>query len=362
MGFLAAAYLLDAADDASPYADTPASAEMRTEHFQFRYLPADRAGALALSAIADEGLEALQQLLGVERSRLIVADLTETSSEHFGIAGWQKVRIERGVLDDPVMRRHVLYHEAVHVLATALSDRRLAEHGAYAHFFSEGLAEWAAHRLHDMSNAREALLDQAAAAWQRHNLRFDDLMNAGGFLAQYDEWLVYAVGYAWVDALVSACGEQQPGNALRAMARPQAPRTFSGRRFWRDTLQISGCDLAAVNARFAELLGTRELDPQRLPVVDGGLFDASESLLVFEVSLEPVVPGRSFDVAVRVRDEARAGRAGTMTRYATIDDGKPALVYVPTSAVSGVRFQYQLGVEVDPDEPLLYGRWRSESR
>lgn len=335
-----------------------ASSDILTERYHFRYVDADRTGALALSKTADASYDALSRLLHTEVSSRIVADLTEQSSEHLGIAGWQKLRIERGILDDPLLRAHVLNHETVHVLAASASRRRLGEHGEDGQFFVEGLAEWAAHQILDYPESREGLLDLAAAAWQRFDLRFDDMLSRSAFVARHDEWLTYALGYAWMEALAATCGVDAPGEAVRAMGREDTPKDLSGRRFWQQILQLIGCDLSAVNARFALAMSEHTVSPAGIPRVRGGPFNVSDELLVFEVSLEPVDPGRTYRVAVRVRDSADTGRLSVVQRSAEIESGQPTLIYVPNNGLSGESFQYQLGVAFAKDQPMYFEQWQ----
>jgi hypothetical protein len=335
---------------------------LHTRHYQFRYLPQDRDGALALSSIADAAHARIRALLGASVGARTVADLTETSPEHQGIAGWQTMRIERGVLRDRRLAAHVLYHETAHVLAAAESQRRIFDNAAYAAFFSEGLAEWVAHSSHDHPRAREALLDQAAASWQRFDLRFDELVDAGAFAARHDDWLVYALGYAWVSSLAQRCGEDAPGRILRAMAHDDAPRGLVGRRLWQDTLQRIDCDLDQVNAHFASTLDERTVAPARLPQLRASVVQVSETLLVFEVAVESPDPAREYEVSVRIRDSARGGRAGMSQSSTTVRAGRPSLVYLPNDGLSGRRFQFQVGVTFEEDEPPFFQRWVSATR
>jgi hypothetical protein len=347
-------------DAALGRADSQAQLEsIETQYYEISYYALDRPHAQILQKEADQRSQQVQQLLGMTSSDLILADLTDTSADHLGIAGWKKLRIRRSALYDPEQRSHVFVHETTHVLAAAASDRRLSEHNSYALFFSEGLAEWASYEILGLPEQRQALRLLAALAWQRFNLRFDDFLYASAFRARFDESLIYALGEAWVSALAQVCGNQAPGAALQAMARPNAPRQLAGGAFWRDTLQASGCDLSAVNGRFSLWMRDYRSELNAVPILTGAIEATGEQLLV-TLMLNGPKPGRAYKVSVRVRDNPNASPAAVYSQSAELKTGERITLKLPQYGISGERFQYQLGVEFLPGQRSFFGRWIDE--
>ncbi len=328
-----------------------------TRHFDFSFFAEDNAAAQALARDADGHARAVMKLLDVETNRRIVADLTDDSVDHLGIAGWNKLRMQRDSLyGDEGLRTHVLVHETVHVLSMIASDRRLGEHAAYAQFFSEGVAEWAAYETVGLEDQRQALRALSALAWNRFELDFAQMMDALSFRSRYDQNLVYALGEAWVATLADVCGETAPAAVLAAMGRADAPQSLTGVAFWRDTLQAAGCDLARVNAQFDLMLGGLRDELSSVPAVTSGA-TADGDLLRVTVTVAKAEPVRIYYVHVRVRDSAQVSSAGMASGVEAVATGSSATFEFPASTVSGERFQYQVGLEFLDGERPFYGPW-----
>ena len=331
----------------------------QTQYYEISFYGEDREQAWLFLDEADQYAEQVQQLIDFTTSELILADLTHSSADHLGIAGWNKLRMERSALYDEDLRSHVFVHETAHVLAAAASDRRLRDNHAHALFFTEGLAEWASFQILGLDEQRDALRLLSALAWKRLNLRFEDMLYAGNFRSQFDEALIYALGEAWVSTLADVCGEQAPGAALAAMARPGAPRRARGNEFWRDTLQASGCDLGAVNSEFSLLMRSYENQIDAVPELNAAISTKDDQLIV-RLSLSSLETEQPYDVFVRVRDSAAATSLSVVTESATLQPGESVSLRLPLRMISGQRFQYQLGIEFLPGERPFFGRWIDE--
>src|SRR5262249_14864807 len=140
----------------------------------------------------------VREWLGAPDVERIVADLTDQSSEHAGLAGWKKLRLDVRPPKSNAMLVHALYHETSHVFAAALSEGTPDRRRMAMRFFDEGLAEHVAWQLlPDGASARDEARRIAALAHSRFHLRFEDLLEPEAFLRRHDEYLLYALGEVW---------------------------------------------------------------------------------------------------------------------------------------------------------------------
>jgi hypothetical protein len=292
-------------------------------------------------------------------TELTLADLTDDSADHLGIAGWKKLRISPNALRDPNQRSHVFVHESAHVIAATASNRRLQDHSNYTLFFNEGLAEWLSYEILGLEKQRSALRLLAALAWQRFDLRFSDFLYAGSLRARFDENLIYALGESWVSSLVAVCGVHAPGATLRAMARTDAPQQLRGEAFWRDTLQAIDCNLTAVNGDFALTMRGYQSQIADVPHLNGTVH-VQPGRLSADLTLSETQPSQTYRVYVRVRDNARVSPTSTVARSGQLQSGETLTLRLPQPRLSGERFQYQLGFEFLPGERPFFGRWIDE--
>lgn len=330
-----------------------------TQYYEISYYGADAEQARVLLNEADRYAEQIMQLLNFETSERTLADLTDSSTDHLGIAGWKKLRMKRSALYDDDLRAHVFVHESAHVLAAAASDRRLSDHYPYSLFFIEGLAEWVSFELLDLEDERHSLRLLSALAWHHMDLRFDDILYSGAFRNQFDNNLIYALGEAWVSTLAEVCGQAAPGAALKAMARPDAPQRVQGSTFWRDTLQAGSCDLGTVNSRFELLMRSYEEQIVGVPELTGAISTLNERLVV-SLTLGASDVEDAYNVFVRVRDSASASPQSVISESAELFEGETVEVELPLRMISGQRFQYQIGLEFLPGERPFFSRWIDE--
>ncbi len=328
---------------------------VETEFYRLSHYARDEKFAQLLQLEADEHYRNVEQLLGISLSGKVVADLTDTSDQHLGIAGWKKLRMRSSALRDADERAHVFVHETVHVLVGIGSDRRMSDHADDARFFSEGIAEWASYETLELDETRNALRILASAAWTRHDLKFDDLMSAAVFAEKYDENVIYAIGEAWVSSLARACGQQAPGDVVRAMADLGATN-LAGEAFWASVLNRANCDYSAVNTDFLQLLSEYAEDVETIPTVHGGIRRIDDELDV-TLELEGITSGNSYTVTVRVRQDAQVFQAHAYSDHVTLQVGESANIVIPSWVLSGDTFQYQLGIEFIEGERVFYGPW-----
>lgn len=327
---------------------------LQTEHFVFEYPTAAREPAMLVMREADTAYVRVSEMLGVERAGRVVADLTEQSEMHAGIAGWKKVRINVGS-EDPGWLKHVLYHEVAHVMAAAATNTRISEHHHATFLFSEGLAEYVASSLLKSEREDPTWLPLAGTAVTRLDITFDDLVDQSRFLARYDPNLVYPVGHSWVVALVRACGEQAPQRVLRSMRREDLPQRLSGRDFWEQVMLGARCSLEVVNARWLSAM-QRAARAAKIPT-PVGVFVGKGERAQFEVDLEGARPDATYSVGLRVRDNPRSSLAQTAHARGRWQ-GEAVVLEVDARVVAGERFQFQVGVVPLAGGRPFFGRWQ----
>ena len=333
-------------------------AELKTRDYHLTFYRDDAQRARLLSLEADEFFDNVQSLLDAPSSdELIVADLTDSGEFHLGVAGWKRLRVARESLYEPDERAHVFVHETSHVLADLTANGRLTDHGGYTAFFNEGLAEWVSYESLDLPAQRHALRVLAAAAWNRHDLRFGDILFVDSFRSRFDQNLVYALGEVWVSGLARACGSRAPGDVLRAMGRDDAPQRLRGQRFWLATLQHIGCDLTRVNTAMEQLIDEYEEEAEAIPHLLTNVLRTGDRNFAVRLQLVEVAPEESFKVNIRVRDGPSTPEVATASKTVRVAGGDSPTTTEIHAPLSGDRFQYQTGIYFIENERPLYSRW-----
>lgn len=328
-----------------------ATRRQRTARYELTYPVSHEARALALIADVDAIHGAVQRELGADPGPDLVADLTEVSGEHLGIASWTHLRVGLVAEPDPVRLRHTFAHETVHAFQHRLSDERQGDARRATRFFAEGSAEHVAYRVAPNEPAHVQARAIAAASWVRHRMVGADLLDDDRLRARFDgSTLVYSLGERWSAALAAACGDAAVGDALRAMAREGAPRDLPPLAFWQDTLRSFGCDLEAVEAAFAarmaadaEALRDRI---ERIPRIAGGVAarDGGALRVVGLLDREPD-PQTTFFVRLRADPEAEDTETIAIRGRR---DGRRVVCSVPSALLPAARFQLQLCALDDP--------------
>ncbi|HXU81443.1 MAG TPA: ABC transporter permease [Polyangia bacterium] len=350
----------------APPSDEPGLSQrtltFETERFHFTYREGRADRAMVIIREADRAYRRVRTWLpgpdgdGGDR---IVADLTDASSEHLGIAGWKKLRIDLRP-SSPALLRHVLYHETSHVLAAQPGE--LPERQAGLRFFSEGLAEYVAYELEPQPEEREHARRMAALARTRYQLHVEDLMSPGAFVARHDEFLLYALGEVWVAGLVEACGPQLPARLVATFADPTLPRSLAGLELWRAALQRHHCDLDRVMSRYEQRLRRLEPSTNLVPLASARLVDEEAGRLVFEVVVvEAPTPG-PWQVTVRLRDDPGTPVDDWVIETFPVTKGTPQRLPVRPPVRQGQRFEFQVGAAKDDQARPFFTRWQSVTR
>ena len=140
------------------------TAEYETERYTFSYPVSHEARALALADEADRLHTEVQAYLGADRGPKLLADLTDVSGEHLGIASWTHLRVGLVGETDPVRLQRTFTHETVHAFQHRLSDRRQSDAGAAAQFFARARRSTSRSRSY---RSRRGARRRAGSAWPR---------------------------------------------------------------------------------------------------------------------------------------------------------------------------------------------------
>ena len=353
-------------DEESQVATDQPVRSLDTEHFRFSYHPAQEVQAHFIGREADQAYRRVRERLGAPAVEHIVADLTETSDHHLGIAGWKKMRLDIRPPKSEGLLRHVLYHETTHVLAAAVAEGISGARDAEARFFAEGLAEWVSYQLLGPAAAggprRDDARRVAGLAHGRFRLRFQDLLDPEEFLGRHDEYLLYALGEVWVAALVETCGAGSPAKLLRAFGAG-APQRLEGPQLWRNSLQTAGCDLDRVVGRYEQRLRQAEADAATVPIAAGSLVGERDGQLLFQLRVESPEPRETpWRVTVRVREDPETPPDQVVIKTVTWSPGTTAPVAIPAPPGTGRRIQFQVGARSRPEAPVFFSRWQSSTR
>jgi hypothetical protein len=349
------------------WVDSPPSADegqaqrtltFETERFHFTYREGRSAQAMIVIREADRAYRRVRTWLPGADGDRIVADLTDASSEHLGIAGWKKMRLDLRPRS-PALLRHVLYHETTHVLAAHEGEPPARQ--AALRFFSEGLAEYVAYELEPMPEQRDHARRIAALARAQYQLHLEDLMDPTAFVARHDEYLLYALGEVWVAGLVDACGPQLPARLVATFADPTLPEALGGLELWRAALQRQSCDLDRVMSRYEQRLRRLEPSAAALPTASARWLGEAQGRLRFDVSVRAPTAG-PWLVTLRLRDDATTPADDLVIETTPVRVGAMARLEVEPPARGGRRFEFQVGAARDADTRPFFTRWQSVTR
>ena len=367
------------ADPDAPPAPTEIAfltSEARSRHYVFVYPDNFRSDAMDLVGRSDRILEAAAHVVGAARVPSITVDLAETSAHHEGIAAGNRIRM--GLVDQDRWRlAHVLAHESTHVLQHTVSDMHLGEHGETTRFFIEGSAEWVAFEICEsdalgLTTAEERLSERevraasrlvAALSAERHEIRFETLLDDAAFRARYDTALAYPLGETLTEAIARACGDEAPGRFMASFARPERPQDATGEVLFRDALQSFGCDLERVigswDALLAETRTSSRAAMDAVPQMTLAGVSLDGGSLVLDVDLDRPALGHERYFA-RIRRNALASDVEVIPVHGERLEGTSRVVFrVPTAMLPGVRFEVLFSLEVDARAFPYSERWQS---
>ncbi|MGE0786984.1 MAG: ABC transporter permease subunit [Sandaracinaceae bacterium] len=331
-----------------------ATVERVTERYQLQIPESHLERAQPLIARADAIHAEVQALHRADPGPRLIADLTEVSGEHLGIASWTHIRVGLVHETDPLRLERTFAHETAHAFQHRLSEGRQGDNHRSVRFFAEGAAEWVSLQVIPGEAERRQLRVVAAAMWERHHIDPDVLFDDEVLRERYDTTLVYTLGERWTQALVDACGEGAMSDALRSMASGEVPRHLTGRAFWRALLRLSGCDVERVDVRFAELLNhdAEELRAEidALPRMGGGVIGEDGATLRIVARLD-----RDGDPSwlyhARVRADPGSSDSEAVSVRGRVDPSDPRRVTfsVPRALLPSSRFQLQFLLLTDPN-------------
>lgn len=323
-----------------------AVSEVSTERYVLAVPDALAARAEPLVADADRLHEEVRVRLGADVGPVLVADLTDTSAEHLGIAAWTTLRVGLAGERDPVQLRRTFTHETAHAFQHRMIDARRS---AASRFFIEGSAEYLAKAIVPDDRALTDARTLAVAAWTRHRMRFEDLADDGRLRERFDPLLVYTLGELWTAALVETYGARAIGDVLRAMGRADAPRDLPPRAYWEDALRAAGYDLETVLSRFERMVAEhaeRERDAiEALPRLGGGVRGRDGAYLLLEARLDrDLPPGARVLARIRSGPDARDSETQAFEGERDATDPRRLVFRVHVALVPSSRFQILFSV------------------
>lgn len=348
-------------------------------HYRFVYNVADAVSVDYVQTHAEQDLKKLGEILGVTSLPNIRVDLTATSEHAAGLAKWKKIQMDMTSFNENISQRRVLSHESTHVLQAVESDRALSRYFGATRFFIEGMAQYTSFIIVPEQQRRTSNWEIAAVAWDRQNIRFDDLIDDSAFGSRFDPELYYSLGDLWTVALVDTCGQSVLGEFLRAAGRKEAPKGMSATRFWRDTFQHIGCELELVNANWRKQMRTvlESVEPSAFPTFDNIVVtrDATKDIVRIEARVnvddshdsgaESTLPDRYL---IRVASDTQLAASvdpvsrGQLTSVNVGQDLEWRVVFeVPGIQVPRTRFRYQIGFAPYIDSRYFYAEWQSGS-
>lgn len=342
--------------------------QLETKHVHFTYRPMHEAQARFLAGEADQAYARVRDWLRAPEIETVIADLTDESTEHVGLAGWKKLRIDVRPPKPRALLRFVFHHELTHVFAAALDEGISEERDAEARFFQEGLANHVAYELLGAPEMRAHDRLVAAAARAQFQIRFEDLLDLPGFVARYDEHLIYDFGELWVASLVEICGHDAPERLLRTLGSPAGPQKLLGRPLWRHALRQGGCDIDRVLARYERQLASLGPAARELPVATGRFVRQEGDGLMFDVQAHVDVraggrPTESVPVliVVRVRESPSTPPDQIESAFMSMAVDQQGQLAVPRPAIAGNSFQFQVGASRNEQEAPLFSRWETST-
>lgn len=311
--------------------ETPIYAEwetsrLKTDGFVFIYPNNLARAAEELAAEADTIHETVTRFFDTEPQRELVVDLTSQSPRHAGTAYWGRIRMNLQAEGLESRLPAVLGHELSHIYIDQLSENRIAENFDATRFFHEGLASVLEYRYFRPAEELSQIRRLAAAAADRHQIRFEDLVSSSALSEKYaGEW-VYPLGEIFASGIIETWGDEAPARLIRAFSRSGAPKGLQGIPLWQDSFQAAGYDLEIAIAAFYRLLETTVASERawldRLPRLRGQLISDGKDRVGVRILSNPIgktskspktLPSRR-EILVRFRSGPHAPETEYQTR------------------------------------------------
>ncbi len=328
------------------------TARVQTEFYNFTFPVNLRERALTLALGADALYSRARARLQAPHSGIVIADLTDLSFEHLGIASHEKIRMDITQHQEPELLQHVLFHETCHVLIRRVAGRRWADFSAYTSFFDEGACEYLAYGAVQSSRDRHQARRHAIATYDRHQLLFKELIEQKELSRRLDEACVYTVGEIWIQALVECYGEEAPALVVKAAGRENAPSDLSAMEFWQDTLQAAGLNLERVRSRWLKLMDQGVKDEaeflEKLPRVWAEIDEDPEGVRHLHLHTDRDLPPEWPGLVARVR-----ARPGDRAEGLKVEGG---VCRLPNRYRDS--FEYQVGVDFHEGTYAYWEEWK----
>jgi len=332
---------------------------LRTDHYRFVFLSTDKSRAEELHAVAEDQYQQLRAILNAESEPVIQVDMTSESEHAAGLAQWKTIKM--GISNGESAQRYerVLSHETAHVFQSVESNRGFRQYFNATRFYIEGMANYVSFEIVPRPVTREENRNISAVSWKRQTIRFEDMVNSAAFAKKYNAELVYGLGEIWTEALVDVCGEEAPGDILRAAGRDGAPLDLSALGFWRTTLQTLDCELELVNGAWRDKLNARydNLDQELFPVIDNiaATQEGSDVSVTATVSVDADITASRY--IIRIRKPASSVRSVDPVFYgdslSKTDNTQEVTFNVPSTLLKDGRFKYQIGYQYAPGSPTV---------
>lgn len=329
-----------------------------TKFYEITFPTSLRRPAMALAQRADDVYKTLSLHLGaVGEEDRIVADLTDASHEHLGIASQGTLKIDLTDSQDPAILAHILCHETAHVLAYRLSGERGFDYSRLLSAFHEGTASYYAYELTESSRDLRDSRRHALATYQWHDLELQDLFDSSTLRRRLDDRAQYTLGEVWVAALVQAHGEEAPKKIWLAINR-EAPKDLDADDFWRDTYQAAGLSLEKTRETWESMLKeleTREAEfLSHLPTLSVSATNVDgEYIINGEASQQ--FPKKWPGLVLRVREK---GTSKFWPLRGQVSQDRTRITATVPNYV-GDNFDYQVGIRIAEDGYSVVNEWRS---
>lgn len=335
----------------------------KTDHFVFIYPNSQARAAEALIAEADEIHDTVTDFLGAEPQRELVVDLTSASPRHAGTAYWGRIRMNLQSKGLESRLPAVLGHELCHIYIDQLSDNKVSDKFNATRFFHEGLASLVEYRFFRPPEELAQIRRVAAAAHDREEIRFEDLVSSSRLSEEFAAEWVYPLGEVFAAAIVETWGDEAPRNLIRAFGRPDAPRNLNGMVLWQDTFQAAGYDLEAAIAAFFTLLD-ETVESERewldsLPDFRGQLITDESGRIGVRVRTTDGDPIGKLQPRRQLMVRFRAGPGTPETEYVVRNADRDGVAWVSRDRFPGGAINFQVIYSPKGDDLMmpLFGPW-----
>jgi len=143
---------------------------------------------------------------------------------------------------------------------------------------------------------------------QRKEIRIEQLFDFDAFSRVQDRTLVYPLGAAFTQALISRYGEIAPAKLLQTLGKKDFPTNLRGHTLYQGLFQTAGFDLALVIDDFWKQLAVFEkkhrAELATLPRLRGSIEAGRTALDVHVMADKPLPDDWEVMVRFRVRDDS----------------------------------------------------------